>query len=38
MEAKRKVKETGETIPDHLKTQTQQPALKWVFMLMRGAT
>lgn len=33
-----RLKETGETIPDQLNKQTQQPALKWVFMLMRETT
>ena len=28
-----KLKETGETIPNKLKKQTQKPTLKWVFML-----
>jgi hypothetical protein len=38
VEAKKKLKETGETIPDQLKKQTQKPTLKWIFKLMRGAT
>jgi len=33
-----KLKETGETIPDQVKKQTQKPTLKWVFMLMREIT
>ena len=33
-----KLKETGETVPDQLKKQTQKPTLKWVFMLMREIT
>ena len=33
-----KLKETGETIPNQLKKQTQKPTLKWVFMLMREIT
>jgi transposase len=33
-----KLKQTGETIPDQLKKQTQKPTLKWVFMLMREIT
>ena len=33
-----KLKETGETIPDQVKKQTQKPTLKWVFRLMRGIT
>ena len=28
-----KLKETGETIPDQLKKQTQKPTLKWAFRL-----
>jgi transposase len=35
---RKKLKETGETIPDQLKKQTQKPTLKWVFMLMREIT
>ena len=35
---RKKLKETGETIPDQLKKQTQKPTLKWVFKLMRGTT
>jgi transposase len=35
---RKKLKETGETIPDQLKKQTQKPTLKWIFKLMRGAT
>src|SRR5665647_549480 len=31
-----KLKETGESIPNQVKKQTQKPTLKWVFMLMRG--
>ena len=33
-----RLKETGETIPDQVKKQTQKPTLKWVFMLMREIT
>lgn len=33
-----KLKETGESIPNQIKKQTQKPTLKWVFMLMRGIT
>ena len=33
-----KLKETGETIPDQLKKQTQKPTLKWAFRLMKGIT
>ena len=33
-----KLKETGETIPNQLKKQTQKPTMKWVFMLMREIT
>ena len=33
-----KLKETGESIPNQVKKQTQKPTLKWVFMLMRGIT
>jgi transposase len=33
-----KLKETGESIPNQVKKQTQNPTLKWVFMLMRGIT
>ena len=33
-----KLKETGETIPDQVKKQTQKPTLKWAFMLMREIT
>jgi transposase len=35
---RKKLKETGETIPDQLKKKTQKPTLKWVFMLMREIT
>jgi transposase len=33
-----RLKETGETIPNQVKKQTQKPTLKWTFMLMRGIT
>ena len=33
-----RLKETGETIPNQVKKQTQKPTLKWVFMLMREIT
>ena len=33
-----RLKETGETIPNQVKKQTQKPTLKWAFMLMRGIT
>ncbi|AKB52249.1 Mobile element protein [Methanosarcina barkeri str. Wiesmoor] len=33
-----KLKETGETIPNQVKKQTQKPTLKWAFVLMRGIT
>ncbi|AKB50706.1 Mobile element protein [Methanosarcina barkeri str. Wiesmoor] len=33
-----RLKETGETILDQVKKQTQKPTLKWVFILMRGIT
>lgn len=33
-----RLKETGETIPDQVKKQTQKPTLKWAFMLMREIT
>ena len=33
-----KLKETGESIPNQVKKQTQKPTLKWVFMMMRGIT
>lgn len=33
-----KLKETGESIKNQVKKQTQKPTLKWVFMLMRGIT
>jgi transposase len=33
-----KLKETGESMPNQVKKQTQNPTLKWVFMLMRGIT
>jgi|SRR5665811_1613471 len=33
-----KLKETGETIPDQLKKQTQKLTLKWAFRLMKGIT
>ena len=33
-----KLKETGESIQNQVKKQTQKPTLKWVFMLMRGIT
>ena len=32
------LKETGETIPNQVKKQTQKPTLKWAFVLMRGIT
>ena len=35
---RKKLKETGESIPSQIKKQTQKPTLKWVFMLMRGIT
>jgi len=35
---KERLKETGETIPDQVKKQTQKPTLKWAFMLMREIT
>ena len=33
-----RLKETGETIRNQIKKQTQKPTLKWVFTLMRGIT
>jgi transposase len=33
-----RLKETGETILDQVKKQTQKPTLKWAFILMRGIT
>jgi len=33
-----RLNETGETIPDQVKKQTQKPTLKWAFMLMREIT
>ena len=33
-----RLKDTGETIPDQVKKQTQKPTLKWAFMLMREIT
>lgn len=33
-----KLKETGETVPNQVKKQIQNPTLKWVFMLLRGIT
>jgi len=30
-----KLKETGETVPNQVKKQTQKPTLKWAFVLMR---
>jgi transposase len=33
-----KLKETGETVPNQVKKQTQNPTLKWIFVLMRGIT
>jgi transposase len=33
-----KLKEIGETVPNQVKKQIQNPTLKWVFMLMRGIT
>ena len=33
-----RLRETGETIPNQIKKQTQKPTLKWVFILMRGIT
>lgn len=33
-----RLKETGETIIDQVKKQTQKPTLKWAFILMRGIT
>lgn len=33
-----RIKETGETIPDQVKKQTQKPTLKWAFILMREIT
>ncbi len=35
---RRRLKETGETIPNQVKKQTQKPTLKWAFMLMREIT
>ncbi len=35
---RQRLKETGETIPDQVKKQTQKPTLKWAFMLMREIT
>jgi len=35
---RQRLKETGDTIPDKVKKQTQNPTLKWVFMLMKGIT
>jgi transposase len=35
---RKRLKETGETIFDQVKKQTQKPTLKWAFMLMRGIT
>ena len=35
---RKRLKETGETIPDQLKKQTQKPTLKWIFLLMREIT
>lgn len=33
-----RLKETGETIRNQIKKQTQKPTLKWAFTLMRGIT
>jgi transposase len=33
-----RLRETGETIPNQIKKQTQKPTLKWVFILMREIT
>ena len=33
-----RLKDTGETIPNQVKKQTQKPTLKWAFMLMREIT
>jgi len=35
---RKRLKETGETIPDQVKKQTQKPTLKWAFVLMREIT
>ncbi len=35
---RQRLKETGDSIPDQVKKQTQNPTLKWTFMLMKGIT
>ena len=35
---RKRLKETGQTIMDQIKKQTQKPTLKWVFALMREIT
>jgi transposase len=35
---RKRLKETGETVPNQVKKQIQNPTLKWVFVLMRGIT
>jgi len=35
---RKRLKETGETIPNQVKKQTQKPTLKWAFVLMRKIT
>lgn len=35
---RKRLKETGQTIMDQIKKQTQKPTLKWVFTLMREIT
>ena len=35
---RQKLKEPGDSTPDQIKKQTQNPTLKWAFMLMKGIT
>jgi len=35
---RQRLEETGDSIPDQVKKQTQKPTLKWAFMLMKGIT
>jgi transposase len=35
---RKRLKETGQTIVDQIKKQTQKPTLKWIFALMREIT